>query len=47
MMIGWCGICVYKARETWVSIVVLCSCMAQYSPFEVRGIHPIVSPSDL
>ena len=19
MMIGWCGICRYKARETWVS----------------------------
>ena len=19
MMIGWCGICGYKARETWVS----------------------------
>ena len=19
MMIGWCGICVYKARKTWVS----------------------------
>ena len=21
MMMGWCGICVHKARETWVSTV--------------------------
>ena len=23
MMIGWCGICGYKARETWVSTASL------------------------
>ena len=24
-MIGWCGICIYKARETWVSTLSLLS----------------------